>query len=144
VILALPIAGYQVITAMNQGVRISSLLMAILGLAIIIPTIEKIRKLGLYTHRVMLIGLLIFIFDGAYVFRIAGTLVAQKQEVFPIITQSPEVVVLRSYGEYLFAAPLHRQTHEFEKKFVILKMAEAEKKPLTLSIEKVGPLRVKP
>jgi hypothetical protein len=65
--------------------------------------------------------------------------------VFQVIaadSQRPEVVVLRIYGEYLITAPFDRSTREFEKKLYLLKISDMTKLPLTL--EKVGPLKVKP
>ncbi len=79
---------------------------------------------------------------GAYAHRKMGQSNAQRQEWFLVVAQSPEVVVLRNYSDYLFASPINRSTKEIEKKLFILKISEMTKIPLTT--EKVGPLRVKP
>jgi hypothetical protein len=65
---------------------------------------------------------------------------AHKQILFPVIKQSPELVVLRSNGEYLYTVPFIRATKEFIKELVIVKMPE---KTLTLTLENVGPLKAK-
>jgi hypothetical protein len=71
----------------------------------------------------------------------AGRARAEKMDVFQVIKQSPELVVLRTYGDYFIAAPFNRTTREVEKKVYLLKLAEMGKTPLQL--EKVGPLKVK-
>jgi hypothetical protein len=55
--------------------------------------------------------------------------------------QSPEVAVLRMYGEYVYTVPFNRGTKEFEKKLIIVKISDIK---TPLSLEKVGPLHVKP
>jgi hypothetical protein len=50
----------------------------------------------------------------------------------------PEVVVLRVYGDNLFAIPFDRSTRVFERQLFILKVSEMGKTPFTM--EKVGPL----
>ena len=87
---------------------------------------------------------------------------AQKQEVFPVYVlpqRSPseiagkddhsEVAIIRNYGDYLLAIPFTRITRKdnedktpapFKKKLVIVKMPDAQN-PLSLSFEKVGPLK---
>jgi hypothetical protein len=79
-----------------------------------------------------------FVLSTAYA---AGKARAQQGEHFLVVEQSTELVVLRSYSDYLLTAPLNRATKEVESKFYLLKMSEMNKTPLTL--EKVGPLTVK-
>jgi hypothetical protein len=82
---------------------------------------------------------------GNYLSYWGGKKDAQSQEVFPIIThypEVPEVVVLRTFGDYFLTAPLDRSSKEVEKKLYMLKISDMAKIPLTR--EKVGPLRVKP
>jgi hypothetical protein len=62
-----------------------------------------------------------------------------KQEEFLVTNTSPEMVVLRIYGENIICAPFDRSTKEIEGKFVVLKLAEAP--GLVFSLEKIGPLR---
>ena len=49
--------------------------------------------------------------------------------------------VIRSYSDYLYTVPFNRTTKEFEKMVVIIKMSESSKSPLTLSLEKIDPLK---
>ncbi len=75
----------------------------------------------------------------------------KNKQWFQVVKQSlggpevSEVAVLGNDGEYLLAVPYTRKTYEhkaqFERKAVILKMSQAENKPLTLTMEKVGPLQ---
>ena len=81
---------------------------------------------------------------------------AKNMDYFPVTLQPysnsegivihSEVAVIRNYGDYLYAVPIIRKTNEqekaqFEKKLVILKMSQAENKPLTLTMKKIGPLQ---
>jgi hypothetical protein len=87
---------------------------------------------------------IVIIFYGTYIFPVGGRVDAQRQTWFQVVAQSsdvPEVVVLRAYGDYLFAAPFNRSTKEVVKRLFILKMSEIDKTPLTT--EEVGPLHVK-
>ena len=72
----------------------------------------------------------------------AGKAQAHQQEEFLVIDHSPEVVVLRIYGEYLITAPFDRSTKEIEKKLYIFKLSDNS--PTLLTLEKAGPLKVKP
>jgi hypothetical protein len=85
---------------------------------------------------------LLIIMYGLSLAYAAGRAHGEQQEEFLVIDQSPEVVVLRIYGEYLITAPVDRSTKEVEKKFVILKLSDNS--PTSLTLEKVGPLKVKP
>jgi hypothetical protein len=81
---------------------------------------------------------------------------AKNMDYFPVTLQTysnsegtviySEVAVIRNYGDYLYAVPIIRKTNEqektqFEKKLVILKMSQADNKPLTLTMKKIGPLQ---
>lgn len=71
----------------------------------------------------------------------AGHAAALKQDEFLVATTSPEMVVLRIYGDKLICAPFERATKEVQRSFIVLKVAEDPK--LMLRLEKVGPLRLK-
>jgi cytochrome bd-type quinol oxidase subunit 2 len=78
--------------------------------------------------------------------RILEREMAQGQKVFHVYvltssTSISEVAVIRNYGDYLYTVPFNRTTHEFETKLVIIKMSESSKPSLTLSLEKIGPLK---
>jgi hypothetical protein len=81
---------------------------------------------------------------GFEFFYIAGEERAEKQDYFPVLREPSshyEVVVIRNYGDYLYAVPFNRDDKEFKRKLFILKMSEMSQTPLT--IEKVEPL-IKP
>jgi hypothetical protein len=103
------------------------------------PGFRDFVNLMLIAMFVVLIGI------GNNIFPKAGKEDAQSKKEFQVISQSsslPEVVVLRVYGDYLFAAPFDRSTKKVEKKLFILKISEIANAPLTT--EQVGPLQVKP
>jgi hypothetical protein len=98
-----------------------------------------------FINFVVLFVFFICVVLGNYLSYWGGKKDAQSQEVFPIIThypEVPEVVVLRTFGDYFLTAPLDRSSKEVEKKLYMLKISDMAKIPLTR--EKVGPLRVKP
>ncbi|MCK4472257.1 MAG: hypothetical protein KAW49_10775 [Anaerolineae bacterium] len=68
---------------------------------------------------------------------VGGTLASSQQE-FLVTSTSPEMVVLRIYGDNLVCAPFNRSTGEVEQRFVVLKTAEDP--DLMLALEEVGPL----
>jgi hypothetical protein len=68
----------------------------------------------------------------------AGRSSALWQREFLVTSTSPEMVVLRVYGDNLIAAPLDRERKKVQRSFVILKMAADPK--LQLRLERVGPL----
>jgi hypothetical protein len=76
----------------------------------------------------------------------AGKEDAQSRKEFQVIAAQspslPEVVVLRVYGDYLFAAPFDRSTKEVKKERFILKISEIADRPFTT--EQIGPLQVMP
>jgi hypothetical protein len=89
------------------------------------------------------ISLFAWVIYGIFSFHRIGRNWAEKRQEYQVMTQSPELVVLRVYGDYLITAPLIRDPsrNQVEKKLYILKLSEMEKIPLTL--EKVGTLKVK-
>ncbi|MCJ7497382.1 MAG: hypothetical protein MUO78_04525, partial [candidate division Zixibacteria bacterium] len=70
----------------------------------------------------------------------AGRSRALKQDEFLILKASPELVVLRIYGENLICAPFDRTTKEVKKTISIFKIGDDP--DLKLSLEKVGPLHI--
>jgi hypothetical protein len=68
----------------------------------------------------------------------AGRSSALRQREFLVTSTSPEMVVLRVYGDNLIAAPLDRERKRVQRSFVILRMAADPK--LQLRLERVGPL----
>jgi hypothetical protein len=89
-------------------------------------------------------GVIMFliIWYGLMTAHTAGRAQAHQQEEFLVIDHSPEVVVLRIYGEYLITAPFDRSTKEIEKKLYIFMLSDNS--PTLLTLEKAGPLKVKP
>jgi hypothetical protein len=75
---------------------------------------------------------------GLPMFYSAGRSAALHQEEFLVVGSSPEMVVLRIYGDNLICAQLNRETRKVERKFVILKAGANSK--LMLRLERVGPL----
>jgi hypothetical protein len=124
------------------------LLLNMCWVIIVIPSLGKFfaRTSILDTSRVSVIVFttLFFVVLCIYGWGYLGKSVAENQKEFLVVAQSPEVVVIRGYGEYLYAVPFTRKTNEhkaqFENRLVILKMSEIPKTtPLTL--EEVGPLQ---
>jgi hypothetical protein len=110
---------------------------------------EEISTLDLslaarYWDYILLVIIAISIGFGGLFFGYLGYSNAQTQPWFQTIKQyeSQEVVVIRSYGDYLLAVPFNRNTKQFERKMFIMKISDMAKTPL--SYEKVGPLQVKP
>ena len=69
----------------------------------------------------------------------AGKEQATSQTDFLVTSTSPELVVLRIYGDNMICAPFNRDTKEVQTRFTIIKMADDSK--LAFNLEKVGPLR---
>lgn len=69
----------------------------------------------------------------------AGEAQAMNQQNFLVLNTTPEMVVLRVYGENIICAPFDRTAKEVKKGFLILKMAEDSK--LIMNLETVGPLK---
>ena len=59
----------------------------------------------------------------------------------PATPNSPiiEVAVIRTSGDYFLTVPFNRGTKEYENKLIIVKMSDS-KTPLSLALEKIGPL----
>lgn len=72
----------------------------------------------------------------------AGMAQALNQAEFLVTNTSPEMVVLRVYGDNLICAPFDRNTKEVKSDFVFLRIAEDPN--LVLSPEEVGPLHISP
>lgn len=72
----------------------------------------------------------------------AGDAEALQQKEFYVTDTTPEMVVLRIYGDTMVAAPFDRATKEVRKSFRLLKISEGVGPTLTL--EEVGPLKPVP
>jgi hypothetical protein len=68
----------------------------------------------------------------------AGQSAAMRQSTYLVTSTSPEMVVLRIYGDNVICAPFDRNTGEVEPSFVVLKVGEDPE--LMLYSERVGPL----
>lgn len=99
------------------------------------PFDQAIRLLGGKNAMtlIMILWLLLVISNNA------GDAAALKQEEFLVANTSPEMVVLRIYGDHLICAPFDRATKEVQRSFIVLKVADDPQ--LMLRLEKVGPLR---
>ena len=75
---------------------------------------------------------------GIYIASSAGTAEALKQDKFLVTNTSPELVVLRIYGDNLICVPFDRTTGEIEQSFSILK--NTGEPVLVLRLEKLGQL----
>jgi len=74
---------------------------------------------------------------------IAGRGQAKGQEEFLVLPSSPEVVVLRVYGDDLVCAQFDRITQEVQPHFFVIKRVTLPSEPrMQLNLEKVGPLRL--
>lgn len=69
---------------------------------------------------------------------VAGQSTALRQREFLVTATSPEMAVLRMYGDKMICAPFDRSTGEVERSFTVLRIAEDS--GLTLHLERVGPL----
>jgi hypothetical protein len=98
-----------------------------------------------FDHAIRLIGgrkaliIILFLILLLDVSHHAGHAAALKQEEFLVANTSPEMVVLRIYGDHLICAPFDRATKEVQRSFIVLKVADNPQ--LMLRLEKVGPLR---
>ena len=88
------------------------------------------------------VTLMIWIVFAGAASHAAGRSAALHQEEFLLVGRSPEMTVLRIYGDSLIAAPVDRVTKTVKRTFVILKLDADASRPLRL--EKVGPLRAEP
>jgi hypothetical protein len=66
---------------------------------------------------------------------------AFKKKEFLVYAGSPEMVVLRIYGDNLICAPFDREKKEVQRSFTVIKIGESPKTMLNLEI--IGPLHVK-
>ena len=82
---------------------------------------------------IMILWLLLVISNNA------GDAAALKQEEFLVANTSPEMVVLRIYGDHLICAPFDRATKEAQRSYSVLNVADDPQ--LMVRLEKVGPLR---
>jgi hypothetical protein len=72
----------------------------------------------------------------------AGEAEALQQKTFYVTNTTPELVVLRIYGDTVIAAPFDRASKEVHKSFRILKVSDDA--GLALTLEEVGPLKLVP
>ncbi len=93
-----------------------------------------------YGQRLLLIMLGIFL--STALAEQAGLTKAVNQDEFLVLNTSPEMVVLRVYGDRMIAASFNRKTQEVESKFVIKVLGEDDN--LVISPEDVGSLKLKP
>ncbi len=93
-----------------------------------------------YGWRLLLIILGVFL--STVLAEQAGLARAVNQSKFLVLDTSPEMVVLRVYGDRMIAAPFNRKTQEVESKFVIKVLGEDNN--LVISPEDVGSLKLKP
>ena len=70
----------------------------------------------------------------------AGQSEAMRQSRYLVTSTSPEMVVLRIYGDKMICAPIDRDSGEIEPRFTVLKVADDPE--LVLQLEEVGPLDV--
>lgn len=70
----------------------------------------------------------------------AGTAEAIKQENFLVTNTTPELVVLRIYGDDLICVPFDRNTGEIEQNFTVLK--KTGESGLSLKLENLGQLHL--
>lgn len=87
-------------------------------------------------------------FDVAFIFGLllistnlassAGEAEALQQKLFYVTNTSPEMVVLRIYGDTLIASPFNRSSKEVQKSLHVLKISEGSQ--LVLIPEEIGPL----
>jgi hypothetical protein len=77
---------------------------------------------------------------GMYIASTAGTAEAIRQDSFLVTNTSPELVVLRIYGDNLICAPFDRASGEIEQSFSIIK--SSGETGLVLKLENVGKLHV--
>jgi hypothetical protein len=68
----------------------------------------------------------------------AGQSAALRQSTYLVTSTSPQMVVLRTYGDSIICARFDRNTKEVEPSFVVLKVGDDPE--LTLHSEHVGPL----
>jgi hypothetical protein len=111
----------------------SGLLKKVIAPSIIkLPNGSRIPRLKLY----ILVALLILFPSASW---LEGLDRAQGLTSFLVTPRSPEMVVLRTYGDEMICAPFDRDTREVYQSFVVLKVGDDPN--LMLHYEEVGPLR---
>jgi len=96
------------------------------------------KKYGLGSLKLlMLVGALLM---SAATAQFIGKAHALNQKEFLVLSSSPEMVVLRIYGDRMIVAPFDRKTQEFESKFVIKTLGADD--TLVISPEDIGPLKL--
>lgn len=94
-----------------------------------------------FGRKIAKLMLAIFVMGYAMIVtRIVGEYKAVNQYEYMVIRSSPEMVVLRIYGDKLTCAPFNRTTKEVKRIFNVFKISEDSN--LQLHLEKVGPLRL--
>jgi len=94
-----------------------------------------VRRIGVTPY--VLVFVLISVIILAYV---AGYTRAAKQTTYLVTSTSPEMVVLRIYGDNIISAPFSRNTREVKPSFVVLKVGDDY--TLKLNYEHIGPLKL--
>lgn len=84
---------------------------------------------------VLLASILLF---SIFIAQDAGTAQAIKQTEYLVTNTSPEMVVLRVYGDNFICAPFDRTSGKVQNSFVLFKVSADP--GLVLTLEKVGPL----
>jgi hypothetical protein len=112
-------------------------------------------SIGRYWNDLVIFGILFAVGVVAPSLFYLGKYSAEKNERFYVVKQSlegkgdSESIFLGNYGDYLVTVPFTRITRKndedktpapFKKQFILVKMSDA-KTPLSLSLEKVGPLK---
>lgn len=100
----------------------------------------------IFDRLLQFLGWKIYLFTLIFIFMLlisynVGRAEALKKVNFLVVDTSPEVAVLRIYGDYLICVPFDRGSREVQRSFVILNMSESFK--TTLKLEKIGPLHPK-
>lgn len=85
--------------------------------------------------------LVCFVILSTIIAQNAGLAEAVKQKDFLVLGTSPEMVVLRIYGDKMITAPFDRKTQEVQSRFVIKKVGEDDN--LVISPEEIGPLKLR-
>lgn len=65
--------------------------------------------------------IIVFVFAGIYIALSAGMAEAIKQEEFLVTNTTPELVVLRIYGDNIIGVPFNRITGDVEQSFSVIK-----------------------
>jgi len=86
-----------------------------------------------------LLVIAVFLF-GIYIASNAGRSEAIKQEEYLVTNTTPELVVLRMYGDNLVCVPFDRTTGEIEESFSVIK--NTGETGLALRLEKLGRLHL--